>query len=343
VALALTPALAVAQESKLRDTPADKAVAKALEYLYESQSKSDGAWRLSGTKSPAATGLAVMAFLSAGHVPGEGKYGEAVAKGIRWVIKQQKGNGVIAGFHGHEMYHHGICTIMLAEAAGMVDGDLAKEVRTALEKAVKIILRAQRTAGEARGGWRYNVDSFDADMSVTGWQVMALRAAKNVGCDVPPAAIQNAVDYIKRSQDPRTGGFAYMPGHGYTVACTGTGILALELCGKDMHKSPEVLRAGACLIKREHEPNWADTYFFYTIYYCSQATFQLGDNYWNTYGPKMKRVLLANQQPNGSWGAGNGDSGNGEDYCTSMAVLALTVEYRFLPIYQREEPRDQKK
>ena len=31
----------------------------------------------------------------------------------------------------------------------------------------------------------------------------------------------------------------------------------------------------------------------------------------------------------------------GPNYCTAMAVLALTVEYRFLPIYQRvEEPAE---
>ena len=33
------------------------------------------------------------------------------------------------------------------------------------------------------------------------------------------------------------------------------------------------------------------------------------------------------------------DARLGPAYCTSMAVLALTVEYRLLPIYQRfEEP-----
>ena len=34
----------------------------------------------------------------------------------------------------------------------------------------------------------------------------------------------------------------------------------------------------------------------------------------------------------------------GPNYCTAMAILALTVEYRFLPIYQRaEEPADKTK
>jgi hypothetical protein len=76
--LVIAPSTAVADEKKLRDTPSDQAVQKALEFLATAQDKTDGAWRLNAQKSPAATGLAVMAFLSAGHVPGEGKYGEAI-------------------------------------------------------------------------------------------------------------------------------------------------------------------------------------------------------------------------------------------------------------------------
>jgi hypothetical protein len=342
--LAFVASPAHAQDGRGRDSPADKAVDRALEYLYKSQDKNDGAWRLGGQKSPAPTALAVMAFLSVGHVPGEGKYGETVEKGIRWVIKQQSSrNGLIGGTHNHEMYHHGICTLMLAEAAGMVEGDLARDVRKALTAAVKLILQAQRTAAdEYRGGWRYTVAHHGgSDMSLTGWQIMALRASKNVGCDVPPEAIDRAVEFIKRCQDPSTGGFAYVPNGGATIPCTGTGILALELCGNNLHRCPEALRAGAFLLK--NPPVWGDGFFYYMIYYCTQATFQLGDNYWNFYGPKVKQVLLANQQANGSWDGGGSDGGYGPAYCTSMAVLALTVEYRFLPIYQREEPRDKKR
>jgi hypothetical protein len=134
-----------------------------------------------------------------------------------------------------------------------------------------------------------------------------------------------------------------------TVPCTGTSILALELCGKDQHKSEEVLRAGAYLIRKENLPSWQSGHFFYAIYYGSQATFQLGGNYWSTYRSRLHYVLLNNQRSNGSWlGRGyessDGPYSYGPNYCTSMAVLALTVEYRFLPIYQRgEEPGDREK
>jgi Prenyltransferase and squalene oxidase repeat len=353
--LACTALLCLAPLAGSADTPApakrtelESAVDKALAFLAANQEKDDGSWKAGrgGTKNPAITSLAVMAFLSAGHVPGEGPYGETVEKGVRWVLSQQQANGLIATEGGHEMYHHGISTIMLAEVAGMTQGKLAEEVRKKLEKAVAIILKAQRTNGADKGGWRYRVAAVDgSDISVTGWQVMALRAAKNVGCDVPPDAIDRAVEYIKRCQDTGTGGFRYTPQNGgTTIPCTGTSILALELCGKDTHHSDEALKAGAHLLK--NLPKWNTAHFFYSVYYCSQATFQLGDNYWNFFRPHMHEQLLQNQnKENGCWAGGDYDGqAYGANYCTAMGVLALTVEYRFLPIYQRgEEPTDKDK
>src|SRR5262245_46406883 len=171
---------APAQERKdERNKAVDDAIARALEFLEAGQNQ-DGTWSAGrGGSTAAITGLSVMAFLSAGHVPGEGAHGKTVEKGIRAVLRMQQANGLIAGDGRHEMYHHGICTLMLAEVAGMTQGPLANEVRQKLEKAVNIILIAQRKGSYAndpnRGGWRYRVAGTDADMSVTGWQLMALR------------------------------------------------------------------------------------------------------------------------------------------------------------------------
>ena len=85
-----------------------------------------------------------MAFLSAGQTPAEGEHARAVADGIRWVLSQQKANGIISTDRDYEMYHHGICTLMLAEVVGMCQPDLADEVRPALARAVEVILKAQR-------------------------------------------------------------------------------------------------------------------------------------------------------------------------------------------------------
>jgi len=339
------PLLAQADERE----PMDDAIAKGLAFLHNSQAL-DGSWSAgrTGTRDPAVTSLAVMAFLSAGHVPGEGKYGDTVEKGIRFVMKMQQDNGLFAarGVGNFEMYYHGICTLMVAEAIGMTAPELSQPLRERLKKAVEVILKAQcKVAGADRGGWRYTMQGYDSDISVTGWQLMALRAARNVGCDVPAERIADAVGYIRRCYDPGSGGFRYMAnGWGVTVPCTGTSVLALELCGKELHRTPELLKAGGYILKNPMRPG--QNHFSYGVYYTSQAMFQLGDNYWKSYRPILHRLLLRENAPkaNGSWVGNSGsfdDSGWGPNYTTAMSILALTVEYRFLPIYQRAEESEE--
>jgi rhamnogalacturonyl hydrolase YesR len=182
ILMILAFALPAFADKPARRTALDDRIDKALAFLYRTQDD-DGYWRAGGQgKDVAITGLSVMAFLSAGHVPGEGRYGETIEKGVRAVLKMQQPTGLFAHSSGHVMYHHGICTLMLAEVVGMTNGELAKQVKPALEKAVAIILKSQRKNPPHRGGWRYNTDpNGDSDISVTGWQLMALRAAKNVG------------------------------------------------------------------------------------------------------------------------------------------------------------------
>ena len=316
---------------------ADKAVRRALDYLKSSQ-KPDGAWESGGFgRATSITSLSVMAFLAAGHVPGEpGPYREAIEKGIRYVLINQKPNGLLTSNTSHgPMYCHGISTLMLAEVVGMSsDPALAEQARGALSRAVDLIVKAQELSKSPSqaGGWRYQPTSRDSDLSVSGWQVMALRAAKSAGCAVPSGQIDKALAYVKTCAVRDGGGFAYQPGQAANNPRTGTGILALEICGD--HSTPEAVAGAEYLLK--HPPRWSSEYFFYEAYYCSQAMFQVGDRYFSEYYPKLVSILLERQDPEGSWLSGDGnDRSGGRSYCTAMAVLALAVEYRYLPIYQR--------
>jgi hypothetical protein len=211
---------------------------------------------------------------------------------------------------------------------------LGDRVRAALVRGVKLIVAAQSVPKSAdhAGGWRYQPTSNDSDISVTGWQLMALRAAKAAGCEVPSSSIDRAVAYLKRCAVKQGGGFAYQPNGGPNNARTGTGILALEICGE--HLTPQAVAGAEYLLK--HPPKWSTPYFFYEVYYCPIAMFQLGDKYFLPYNAKLVAILLAHQQGDGSWLSDDGnDRTGGRNYCTAMAVLALTVEYRYLPIYQR--------
>lgn len=332
----------------------DAAVVRALKYLA-SQQEASGAWRIrSYGESTAATSLAVMAFLAAGHVPGEGPYGRRLEKAIDWVIAHQQpydrqpGNETVMlvarRSHG-PMYSHGISTLMLAEVVGMLKKEQAKRCREALEKSVRLIIKAQNVSksGRHRGGWRYQASSPDSDLSVTGWQLLALRAAKNIGCDVPKENIDRAVQYVKNCQARFGGGFAYQPGGGATPTRTGTGLLCLAVAGE--HKTPDgkqikpEARNGADYLL-QHPLQFNDHYFYYGVYYCTVSMFKMGDEpggklYWSRTRANTHRILLQNQNQDGSWMSWRGESRHGRVYCTCMAVLALAVEYQYLPIYQR--------
>lgn len=320
-----------------RQQAVDQAIVAALKYLA-TQQQPNGSWMINSFgESTAATSLAIMSFLSAGHIPGEGPYGKQIERGIDWVLAHQHPQGMLVHKSSHgPLYSHGISTLMLAEVQGMVNRRQAEPVRRGLERAIRLILEAQAVPKDDQhaGGWRYQSDSRDSDLSVTGWQLLALRAAKNNGCDVPAESIDDAVAYVKKCSLPadRGFGFAYQPGGGATATRTGTGILALEICGE--HHTPEALGGADYLLR--HPLQYSEHYFFYGVYYCSVGLFQVGGEHWEAQKANYMDILLRNQSPDGSWVAKHGsERSSGSIYSTSMSVLALAVEYQFLPIYQR--------
>jgi uncharacterized protein YfaS (alpha-2-macroglobulin family) len=306
--------------------PRDEAVDKALTFLKRAQER-NGSWQSpTRQKNPALTALSVMAFLSAGNTPEKGPHAEAVAKGIRYVLDQQLDSGLIAAEGGLEMYQHGICTLMLAQALPVAEGDLAKEIQGKLDKAVALILKAQRSEGNHEGGWRYRVSGVDGDLSVTGWQIQALRAAKKAGRDVPDKAIEAAINYVRKAREPRTGAFRYFPDSRITVPMTAVGIIALH-DSKGEEQQKEAVQAGAFLLAERNAPRWGNQHCHYELYYASKALHGLGGNYWKTYRPLLHKVLLDNQSESGSWqGTDPSSRIYGANFCTAMAVLAMTVD-----------------
>jgi hypothetical protein len=322
---------------------ADKAIDKALAYLAAEQ-RQNGCWSgnasdLRPKNGTAVASLCVMSFLAKGHTPGVGPYGETINRGIDFVLSTQKDNGLLTTGNDANgpMYCHCTSTLMLSEVSGMVDPARQKKIDAALSKAVKVILSAQQMpkGGNDAGGWRYQIDSRDSDISCTGWAVMALRSVRNNGASVPKEVIDRAVAYILRCNNRGDGGFAYQPGGSSGWGRTGTAVLCMELLGH--HRERAALLGGEWILAdmQRHRRYGQGEYFAYAMYYCSQATFQLGDDYWEKFGERMYELFLPAQQGDGSWPSGGGNEGESVYYPTAMAVLALSVPYRQLPIYQR--------
>lgn len=327
----------------LEPTPVTRAVDRGLEYLKGSQ-LADGSWLSPAYgKNTGVASLATLAILSAGHEAGRGPFGDCIEQALRYVLSEETG-GLLAPRDNRQrshgpLYEHGITTLLLGEVIGMVNPDRPglQTIHRTHRNAVNLILRAQNVPKRrgALGGWRYNPDDTDSDISVTGWQLLALRAAEEAGLPIPGKNIRQAVLYIKRCQQP-SGGFGYMPGPGYepNVARTGTGVLALQLCGE--HDSPESTRGGDWLLK--HPLEWKAPFFYYSVYYSNQAMYQLGGAYWETWRRRTESLLLQHQSDDGSWPAPPRETHEqqaGPAYTTALAILSLTVDYKYLPIYQR--------
>ena len=88
VALLLTaPAWAdeTSPELSKYDARIDKSVDKALAYLAKNQLK-DGSFACPMKGNKAVTSLCVMAMLAKGNTPGRGPYGEAINRGVDFVL-----------------------------------------------------------------------------------------------------------------------------------------------------------------------------------------------------------------------------------------------------------------
>ncbi len=294
-----------------------ESVEKGLEYLARTANE-DGTWPGSYGRSPGVVGLCALVFMAHGEEPGVGRYGRILERAIRYIVKKQDHRGLLAASNA-PMYSHGFATLALAEAYGMHPDD---NVGRALKKAVDLIINAQN----AQGGWRYSIGTNDSDSTVTGCQMMALRAAKNAGIEVPEEVIKRGVEYLKACAGA-DGGFSYQAGRGGGgVARTGIGVTVLSLCGS--YGSDEVKRGKEYIRSRVFE---RENYMYYGVYYCSQAMYQAGGTYWKTWNEQASRALMERQAADGSWSGSTG----GTECCTAMALLAMEVNWRLLPIYQR--------
>jgi hypothetical protein len=201
-------------------------------------------------------------------------------------------------------------------------------VRDRLTRAVKLIIDTQND----EGGWRYEPQKFEADISVTICQIMALRAARNCGIYVPNATVDKCIEYVKRCQNP-DGGFMYMlsqPGIS-EFPRSAAGVVALYSAG--IYEGPEIEKGLKYLWDHapHRKPQGGESYFFYGQYYAAQAMYQAGDTHWARWYPAIKTDLLGRQNRTTSdW-----FDTVCPEYGTAMACLVLQMPNNYLPIFQR--------
>jgi hypothetical protein len=320
----------------------EQSVAAGVAYLITRQA-ADGSISPDETHATALTALSVLAMIGVGHqLTDPTPEGQALRKALAFILREDRQDeyGYFGERDGSRMYGHGITTLLLGELLGMgVDEEQDAVIRQKLTRAVELILRSQRQEkfgnGMYDGGWRYTPGARDADLSITVWQVMALRSALAADIEVPASAVDEAVEYLRRSYEPEQAGatpmgrFGYQPRRSFGYATTAAGLLAMQVCGR--YEAPEVEGAANWLLSQRLDPD--DTWFFYGTYYYAQGLYQRGGEEAEVARARVESTLLSIQHENGSWSG----SGVAQErvYATSMALLSLSVRYHYLPIYQR--------
>lgn len=337
----------------------EAAVARGLEWLARNQGP-EGNWE---SNDLGLVGVGALAFLSAGHTPGRGKYGSTVQKALDYMLKNAKPSGLLnISVAQRDMYNHGLSAFVLGQAHGMTDDPRISPV---LDRALKLITYTQC----ADGGWGYQANRGPAghDLSLAVMQAKALRSAVDSGLEVPPEVIQLAIRDVREhyhskgnSQNPddpavraQPGQFTYgKGGSGPTVAMAACGVVCLQEFGEyDDWRIPRSLEVIEKEIRgRKPNPRSGNLPIdAYTLYYVGQALYQVGGKPWEEMYPLLREGLVetqfsdpANPLRDGHWQDGKHTSGKqGELYATSVACFVLSMPNRYLPILQ--EGRIQKK
>jgi hypothetical protein len=279
----------------------------------------------------AVTGLALLAFLGAGHTHQEGAFQESVRRGLEFLIRSQEKDGNLGG--GAQlyafMYCHGMATFALSEAYGMTRD---QRLEGPLRKAVAWSLKAQHPTN---GGWRYKPGDPVGDTSQLGWQLMALKSADLAGIELPARSREGMVRFLKSVQSGTYGGLAsYRPTEKVTRTMTAEALVCRQLLGMS-RANPASDEAGAYIIEELPGQGPMNLYYWY---YGTLATFHLQGEHWDRWNEALKEALISTQvsrgENSGSWDPDDawGRHG-GRIFSTALAALCLEVYYRYLPIY----------
>lgn len=330
------------------------AVSRSLAWL-KSQQNADGSW--GRTNKAAMTGLTLLCYLGRCETPESPFYGENVRNGLLYLVELARRNphGIVSEqpSANSATYEHGIATYALGELYSFyrLGNSSLPGLRDAFEKGVQLIIDQQNPRGAwTYGGkdaglpYAYNKESSGEDLSVSGWQFQALKAAKHTGLKIEglDVAIKRCCDYLE-SKQTKDGGFGKTnrDEHYNQWSLTGCGLLGLQTLAT--HQNTAV-KKGIRFLREflSSEPlDWDRNCNLYCWYYYTQAFFQAGGDDWKFYNSQFLPQILGAQQADGSFKRGrpNWPAGDAADaiYRQCLCTLQLEVYYRYLKVADREE------
>lgn len=315
----------------------EAAVARGLKWLVRQQLP-DGKWMLNGpglggseSNDIAATALGLLPLLAAGktHKPAkDNPYDKNVQKALNFLVRSQDPK---TGYFGVSMYAHGLASIAMCEAYGLSQDPT---LRRPAQMAINLLVNTQHDGG----GWRYGPSKQAGDMSVAGWQIMAIKSGQMAGLDVPAVTVRKAIAFLDSCCSPDEG-YGYT-GPGSSARLTAVGLLCRQYMQNWGPANPRMQKSVQRFIKT-NPPDRQDVYYYY---YATQVMHHFGGQDWKEWNEKMRDYLIKKQDSNnasanfGSWNPQGDAFGNvgGRLMLTSLNLLTLEVYYRYLPLYYRD-------
>jgi Squalene-hopene cyclase C-terminal domain/Prenyltransferase and squalene oxidase repeat len=336
-------------------TASERAVQEGLAWIARHQ-RADGGWSLdtsSACRIPpgcpdatnmvsdtAATGLALLPFLGAGHIHNQpSRYQQQVKSGIDWLLAvQQKSGELFLGGQIHsQFYSHAIAAMALCEAYG-----LSKDPRLQqpAQLAINFIAESQN---KYDGGWRYS-PGMEGDTSVFGWQMFALRSARLAGLNVSKNVIKGCSHYLDQAScDKSRITYSYLPGGNPTPVMTAEALLCRQYLGWPRDYPAMIKGVSGVWLELQADPS-RNIYYWY---YCTQLLHNMQNKAWKQWNPMVRDGLIAQQIETkscdqGSWSPflpqpDRWGRQSGRLFQTSLSILTLEVYYRWLPLYRNND------
>lgn len=332
-------------ETRGGNAASEAAVARGLAWLADHQ-LDDGSWRLNHHLAPgcnglcrhpgnvgsttAATALALLPFLGAGHTHEQGKYQDVVRRGIYYLGSRMRLTPAGGDLQEGTMYAQALATIALCEAYVMSEDEGLREF---CQAAIDFIVNAQHSGG----GWRY-FPGQAGDTTSFGWQLMALKSGQLGRMRIPSPTFTMSSQFLDSVQANGGANYGYQRPE---INPTNTAIGLLSRMYLGWNRERPALQRGVDYLA-DLGPSANNMYY---NYYATQVLHHYDGPQWQPWNEMLRDHLIQTQaregHESGSWYFEESHTkAAGRLYNTAMAIMILEVYYRHMPLYTEDVWKD---
>lgn len=313
-----------AGQSAPPDQDAPAVVDRALIYLALSQ-QSDGAIAPAGASRPErlqTTSAVLLAFLSAGHTPDEGRFGRVVARATNFLLVAEADAQTDVETSAHVAF-------ALSQVLGVESDPFRLDrLRAQLPRYARHLLERQIPVSRTEIGGAWSLADGKPSLRLTALVMVALRALDSSGTEVPGNALGAASGYLMSCRHP-SGAFSERPREGEpSRQATAAAIIAFTLDSELL--PPELATAVSALSQLPNTAEQADWTTLYGAPCVANLPLRLRP-------PELASPQLPRQDQDGSFSAEQ-ESPVARLKMTVSAILKLTSASRLVPGFRRSMP-----